>query len=266
MTTVCFAGATGWTAPPILAAIEASDDLTLVSAVSRSAAGQSLREATGIDCDGSVHASVAEALAASPVDVLVDYTSATAIASNLRAAVQAGVHVVVGSSGLTADDFAEIDVLARSHGVGVFAAGNFSVMAAVLSRASMMAAEHLEHWEILDYAGDTKADVPSGTARELAETIGEVRRPAVTVPTADVHGPVEARGADIAGTRVHSLRLPGFVVSTEIVFGAGGERLVLKHDTGLSPAPYVDGTLLAIRRVAESVGVRRGLASLLFHN
>jgi 4-hydroxy-tetrahydrodipicolinate reductase len=80
-----------------------------------------------------------------------------------------------------------------------------------------------------------------------------------------VHGPVEARGADIAGTRVHSLRLPSFVVSTEIVFGGAGERLVIRHDPGLGPEPYVEGTLLAIRRVADRVGVRRGLDSLLFH-
>lgn len=134
MTTVCFAGATGWTAPPILAA--------------------------------------------SAVDVLVDYTSAVVVGANVRAAVEAGVHVVVGSSGLSAEEYAEIDVLARSRGVGVFAAGNFSVMAAVLSRASVMAAQHLEHWEVLDYASDSKADVPSGTARELAETLAQVRRPA----------------------------------------------------------------------------------------
>jgi 4-hydroxy-tetrahydrodipicolinate reductase len=75
---------------------------------------------------------------------------------------------------------------------------------------------------------------------------------------------VEARGADVAGTRVHSVRLPGFVVSTEVVFGGAGERLVLRHDAGDSPAPYVDGTLLAVRRVAEVPGLRRGLASLLF--
>jgi len=132
MISICFAGVTGWTAPPILAAIDAADDLTLTSGVSRSAAGQ-----------GTVYATAAEALAAAPADVLIDFTSAAAAQVNVRAAIEAGVHVVIGTSGLTADDFAEIDGLARDRGVGVIAAGNFSVMAAVLRRAATMAADHI---------------------------------------------------------------------------------------------------------------------------
>jgi 4-hydroxy-tetrahydrodipicolinate reductase len=253
MIRICFAGVTGWTAPPILAAIDAADDLTLTSGVSRSGAGQ-----------GAVYATAAEALAAAPADVLVDFTSAAAVRGNVRAAIEAGVHVVIGTSGLTADDHAEIDRLARERGVGVIAAGDFSVMAAVLRRAATMAARHLGHWEIIDYASDTKPDVPSGTARELAETLGQVRQPGGAVPLAEIEGPVEARGAEIGGARVHSVRLPSFVVSTEVVFGGPGERLIMRHDPGLTPAPYVAGTLLAVRRVADEVGVRRGLDSLLF--
>jgi 4-hydroxy-tetrahydrodipicolinate reductase len=253
MVNVCFAGITGWAAPPILAAIEQAPDLALVSGVSRSAAGT-----------GNVYATVREALAAAPTDVLVDFTSASAVRDNVWTAVQAGVHAVVGSSGLTAADYAELDQLAREHGVGVIAAGNFSVMAAILRRAATIAAQHLEHWEIIDYASETKPDVPSGTARELAESLASVRPPASGVPIADLHGPAEARGAEVAGTRVHSVRVPSFVVTTEIVFGGAGERLVLRHDPGQTPDPYVAGTLLAIRRVADTVGVRRGLDSLLF--
>jgi 4-hydroxy-tetrahydrodipicolinate reductase len=264
MTNICFAGVTGWTAPPILAAIHRAEDLHLVAGVSRSAAGQSLAEATGIDTPGQVYGTVADALQATSADVLVDFTSASAVMGNTLAAVDAGTHVVVGSSGLTADDYGELGERARSRGVGVLAAGNFSVMAAVLRRAAAMAAEHVEHWEILDYGSDEKVDVPSGTARELAETLAHVREPRTTVPIAGLHGPVEARGADIAGTRVHSVRLPGFVVTTEIVFAGPGERLVMRHDPGLTPEPYVEGTLLAIRKVADVRGLRRGLDSLLF--
>jgi 4-hydroxy-tetrahydrodipicolinate reductase len=194
----------------------------------------------------------------------VDFTSATAVRENAWAAIDAGVHVVIGSSGLTADDYAELDERARAAGLGIIAAGNFSVMAAILRRAASMAAEHLEHWEVIDYASDTKADVPSGTARELAETLAQVRRPAPGLAADDVHGPFEARGADVAGTRVHSIRLPTFVVTTEIVFAESGQRLVMRHDPGPDPAPYVDGTLLAVRRVAEEAGLRRGIDALLF--
>jgi 4-hydroxy-tetrahydrodipicolinate reductase len=264
MISVCFAGITGWTAPPIAAAIAAADDLALASGVSRSAAGQSLAAVTGLDCAGSVYATVAEALAGAPADVLVDYTSAAAVRDNVWAAVRAGVHAVIGSSGLTADDYAELDRLARDRGVGVIAAGNFSVMAAVLLRAATLGARQLGHWEIIDYASDGKPDVPSGTSRELAETLAAVRTPQAALPLADLHGPAEARGAEVAGTRIHSVRLPSFEVSTEIVFGGPGERLVMRHDPGLTPDPYVAGTLLAVRHVADAAGVRRGLDSLLF--
>ena len=264
MLNVCFAGVTGWSAPPILAAIDGAADLTLTSGVSRSAAGHPLSEVTGSTSPGLVYATVSEALASAPVDVLVDYTSATAVRGNVWAAVQAGVHAVIGSSGLTEQDYAELDRLARHRGVGVIAAGSFSVMAAILRRAAALAAQHLDQWEIIDYASDGKPDVPSGTARELAESLARIRQPALTVALPDLQGPPEARGADVAGTRIHSVRLPSFVVSTEVVFGGPGERLVIRHDPGLTAAPYVAGTLLAIRRVAEAVGVRRGLDSLLF--
>jgi 4-hydroxy-tetrahydrodipicolinate reductase len=261
---VCFAGVTGWTAPPIVAAIDAADDLVLTSGVSRSAAGQALAGVTASSSDGSVYASVSEALQSARVDVLVDYTSASAVRENVWTAVKAGVHVVVGSSGLTAAEYEELDRLARERGVGVVAAGNFSIMAAVLRRAAGMAARYLDRWEIVDYASAEKPDVPSGTSRELAETLREVQEPKPAVPIAELHGPVEARGAEVAGTRIHSVRLPSFVVSTEIIFGGPGERLTIRHDPGESPLPYVDGTLLAIRQVAEVPGVRRGLDSLLF--
>lgn len=264
MIKVCLAGVTGWAARPLVAALDAAPDLALVSGVSRTVAGRSLAEAVNSTGDGHAYPSVAEALAATPADVVVDYTSAAVVRQNVWTAVEAGVPVVVGSSGLTAADYVELDRLAREHGVGVVAAGNFSVMAALLRRAATLAAEHLEQWEIIDYASATKPDVPSGTARELAETLGAVRAPRPGVPLAELHGPVEARGADVAGTRVHSVRLPSFVVSTEVVFGGPGERLVLRHDPGTDPEPYVAGTLLAVRRVSEQVGLRRGLDSLLF--
>lgn len=264
MLNVCFAGVTGWTAAPIVAAIGAAPDLTLTAGVARTAAGRSLAEATGLGFDGSVYATVAEAVASAPVDVVVDFTKAAVVRQNVSAAIDAGKNVVIGTSGLTADDYAAIDEHARARKVGVLAAGNFSVGAAVLRRAASMAARHLGHWEIIDYASAAKGDVPSGTARELAETLGQVRQPGGAVPLDELHGPVEARGAEVGGSRVHSVRLPSFVVSTEVVFGGTGERLVMRHDPGQSADPYVAGTLLAIRRVADHVGVRRGIDSLLF--
>jgi 4-hydroxy-tetrahydrodipicolinate reductase len=197
------------------------------------------------------------------VDVLVDYTSATAVKANVLAAIGAGVAVVVGTSGLTAADFAEIDAAARARDVGVVAAGNFSLTAAMCQAAALLAARHLPHWEIVDYASATKEDVPSGTARELAERLAEVRAPEIGRPLDEIHGPVEARGASVGGAQIHSVRLPSFVVSTEVVFGLPDERLTIRHDAGGTPEPYVAGTLIAVRRAPTLVGLIRGLDTLL---
>lgn len=249
MIRVCVGGITGWTGAPIASAVEAAGDLELVAGVSRS--------------DSQQYSSVPEALDAVAADVLVDYTHAGVVRENVLAAIERGVHVVIGSSGLSAADYDEIDALARKRSVGVIAAGNFSITAALLLRAAVDAARHLEAWEVIDYAKGNKPDAPSGTARELAERLDAVRPPALGVPLDEVLGAPEARGATVAGTQVHSLRLPSFIVSTEIVFAAEGERLSIRHDAGETAAPYVAGTLLAIRAVTTRVGLTRGLDQLL---
>jgi 4-hydroxy-tetrahydrodipicolinate reductase len=185
------------------------------------------------------------------------------VMASVSAALDRGVSVVVGSSGLAAEDYSEIDRRAREVEAGVIAAGNFSLLAALLARSAAEIARHVSSWEVIDYASAGKPDVPSGTARELAERLGSVREPVVKRKPADLYGPAEARGATVAGTQVHSLRLPSFVVSTEVVFGAEGERLTLRHDPGETPAPYVAGTLLAVRSVGGRVGLTRGLDALI---
>ena len=263
MTRVCVAGITGWAGQPIAAAIAHADDLELVAGVSRSATGQELSDVVAGAGEGTIYASVAEALDATVTDVLVDYTDAAVVKPNVLAALERKVSVVVGSSGLTADDYSEIESRAREQRVGVIAAGNFSLLAALLLRFAGEAARHVAAWEIIDYASAGKPDLPSGTARELAERLGGVREPTAERPPESLLGPIEARGATVAGTQIHSVRLPSFVVSTEIVFAAAGERLTLRHDPGESPAPYVAGTLVAVRALEGRVGLTRGLDDLL---
>jgi 4-hydroxy-tetrahydrodipicolinate reductase len=246
---VCIAGITGWTGSAIAPAVADADDLELVGGVSRS--------------DPAHHSSVAEALTAAPADVLVDFTHASAVKDNVMTALEHGANVVIGSSGLSADDFDAIEARARQTSLGVVAAGNFSLSAALLLRSAVEAAKHFDTWEIIDYASAKKTDAPSGTARELAERLAEVREPTIGVPVDQVIGPDGARGATVAGVQVHSLRLPSFVVSTEIVFAATGERLSIRHDADQTPVPYVAGTLLAIRAVPGRIGLTRGLDRLL---
>ena len=248
---LCVAGATGWTGSAVVEAVLGAEDLDLRSAVSRSAAGGEVGGAP-------VHATVPEALEG--VDVLIDYTSHEVVKANALAAVERGVAVVIGSSGLTAGDFSEIEAAAAGRGVGVIAAGNFSLTAAMAKAAALLAARHLPYWEVIDYAGAGKPDAPSGTARELAEALGT---PRFGREVGDTAGAREARGATIGGTQVHSLRLPSFTVSTEVVFALPDERLSIRHDAGSSAAPYVAGTLLAARAAPTTRGLVRGLDTLL---
>ncbi|WP_253986574.1 4-hydroxy-tetrahydrodipicolinate reductase [Pyxidicoccus xibeiensis] len=255
MIRVCLAGVTGWVGQPLAAAIEAAEDLELVAAVARRARGEPLGRLT-------ISGSVEEALAV-PSDVFVDYTSAAAVKDNVLAAVRAGRHVVVGSSGLTDEDIREIDGAARSARLGVLAVGNFAITAALLQRFAIEAARHLPSWEIIDSAYAGKMDAPSGTARELAWRLSEVRPPEVEVPVEKTVGDAAARGAAVNQSRIHSVRLPGYTIGLEIRFGQQDERLTLAYDGGPGATPYVAGTLLAIRRVREFTGVIRGMDRLL---
>ncbi|MET0685009.1 MAG: dihydrodipicolinate reductase C-terminal domain-containing protein [Solirubrobacteraceae bacterium] len=254
-TRICIAGATGWTGRAIADGVLEADDLALAASVSRSAAGSELGGAP-------VFGTVAEALDAG-VDVLIEYTAHDAAKEHALTALGRGVHVVIGTSGLTAEDYAEIDVAARDAGLGAVASGNFSLTAAMASAGALLAARHLPAWEVIDFAKATKPDVPSGTARELAERLSEVAPSPIGRPLDQIAGPVEARGATVGAGQVHSVRLPGFVVSTEVVFGLPDERLTIRHDAGGTPQPYVAGTLLAARAVQGRVGLTRGLDALL---
>ena len=262
---ICVGGATGWTGASIVSAVLDSDGFELVGAVARRAAGESagaLRSERG-GCVVRIAATVREALEA-PTDVYVDYTHPTAVHENVMVAIEAGVAAVVGTSGLMSREYADIDRAARARGVGVIAAGNFSITAALLKHFSGIAARHVPHWEIVDMASAAKPDAPSGTAQELAEFLGTVAQNELASPVAETLGSREARGATIGGAQVHSLRLPSYVISVESIFGLPGERLTIRHDAGSSAEPYVGGTLLAARLAPERVGLTQGLDRLLF--
>jgi 4-hydroxy-tetrahydrodipicolinate reductase len=260
---VCLAGATGWAGSELARAISGIPDLMLTAAVSRRHAGRNLSEVLAeprLACP--IYGSATEALA-NPCDVFVEYTKPDSARAHILAALDHGVHVVVGTSGLTEDDFAQIDAVARERQCGVLACGNFALTVVLLQRFAEVAARFIPQWEIIDYAHDDKIDAPSGTARELAARLAIVRAPDPTVPIGETVGEREARGATLSGSQVHSLRVPGFVISAEVIFGMPDQRLTLRHDSGSSARPYVDGALLAIRRVSMLIGVHRGLDSVL---
>ena len=262
---ICVGGVTGWTGSAVARGVLDHPDFELSGAVARKAKGEDAglvigRSAIGLPVADSVEA----ALKAGTSHVYVDYTHPSAVKANVLAALNHGVPAIVGTSGLSAADYAEIAKVAEARGLGVVASGNFSVTAALLQHCAVIAARHVPDFEIIDYAKSTKPDVPSGTARELAERLGAIAPNKPGVPVDKIIGPKETRGADISGGRVHSVRLPSYVLATEVIFGMAGERLTLRHDAGTSAEPYVGGTLLAARRVRDIKGLVRGLDTLLF--
>jgi 4-hydroxy-tetrahydrodipicolinate reductase len=260
---VCLAGATGWAGSALARRIAQTEEIELVAAVSRTHAGRALGEALAeprLTCP--VYATAREALV-HPCDVFFDYTKPDVAKANCLAALEHGAHVVIGTSGLTDADYVELAAVAESQGRGVLAVGNFALTAVLLMKFAEMAARLISQWEIIDYASDGKRDAPSGTVRELAARLSHIRPSELTVPLEQTQGVVETRGARLSGSQVHSLRLPGYTISVEILFGMADQRLMIRHDSGNSAEPYVDGALLAIRKVGSFVGLRRGLDSVL---
>jgi 4-hydroxy-tetrahydrodipicolinate reductase len=261
---VCVAGVTGWAGREITRAILASNEFELTGAIARSDAGRDVGELLRQSKTAvTITATLDEALKR-PADVLIDYTSPSSVKERALAALARGVRVVIGTSGLTAADYAEIERVATEKKLGVISAGNFAITAALAKHFSLLAAQFLPSWEIIDYAHAGKPDAPSGTARELAEALGDAAKNAIEVPIGKTHGSPETRGATIGGTQVHSVRLPGFVLSFETLFGLPNERLTIRHDAGSGAEPYVHGTLLAVRKVMGITGLVRGLDRLLF--
>ena len=260
---VCLAGATGWAGSPLSRGVFEAADMELVAAISRSHAGRVLEEVLAIKgLTTPVFGTAAEGLTTEP-DVFVEYTKPQIAKINVLSALRSGAHVVIGTSGLSEGDYQEIDKAAQEVQRGVLAVGNFALTMVLLQKFAEMAAKYIPHWEIIDYAHSDKIDAPSGTARELAHRLSKVRESLLDVPLDKIHGSKESRGVRLEGSQIHSVRLPGYVISVETIFGMHDQKLLLRHEAGSSAEPYVDGALLAIRKVGELVGVHRGLDSVM---
>ncbi len=260
---VCVSGALGGVGRRLVRGVVAADGHRLHSAVARREVGRDVGEVVmGAAVGVPIEDDLERALDRRP-DVLIDYTHPALIRRHVDLALARSIPVVIGTTGLTDADFERIDAAARSAGVGV-ATGNFCLTAALMQHLARFAARHVPDWEIIEQGPATKPDSPSGTARELAELLARERAAAQTPAVAEPIGPPEARGAAIGGARVHSIRLPGSSPAVEVVFGAPGQRLIIKHDEQGDPEIFVEGSLLAAARVQQLQGLVRGLDSLLF--
>ena len=261
---ICVAGITGWAGSAVARGALASEGIQLVAGVALDHVGEDAGTVLGARPLGfNVVPDLAAALD-TPFDVLIDFTKPDSVKARSLQALAAGKQVIVGTSGLAAADFAELEAVALAHGTGFIASGNFSITATLAKHFALIAARYLPSWEIVEYADAGKVDAPSGTVVELAECLGAIRASKVEVPLERTHGFPATRGAAIAGTPVHAVRLPGFILSFETLFGLPNERLAIRHDAGNGAEPYVAGVLLAVEKVPGLKGMIRGLDTLMF--
>ena len=191
-------------------------------------------------------------------EVMIDFTTPDAVEANVSAALARGVPCVIGTSSF---DQSKVDALARERGLACFHAPNFALGAVLMMRFAEEAARHMPRAEIIELHHDRKADAPSGTALVTARRLAQEREDAWRGP--DVEALEGARGGDLDGIRVHSVRLPGLVAHQEVLFGGEGQLLTIRHDT-FSREAFVPGVLLALERLDTlRPGLTVGLDTLL---
>ncbi|HEY0870710.1 MAG TPA: 4-hydroxy-tetrahydrodipicolinate reductase [Acidothermaceae bacterium] len=206
-----------------------------------------------------------DALVESGAEVVVDFTTPSAVMGNVEFCISHGLHVVVGTTGFDADRIATLRKWVDAYpGTGVLIAPNFGIGAVLMMAFAEKAARYFESAEIVELHHPHKADAPSGTSRHTAERISAAWRDAglAPIPDATTSGLDGARGADVDGVHVHSVRLGGLVAHQEVLFGGHGETLTVRHDS-YDRVSFMPGVLLAVRNIAAHPGLTVGLENLL---
>ncbi|MFC8532084.1 4-hydroxy-tetrahydrodipicolinate reductase [Nocardia sp. NPDC057227] len=238
-------GAQGKVGRAICAAVTAADDLELVATVDKDDALTAFTDAN--------------------TEVVVDFTHPDVVLGNLKFLIEHGIHAVVGTTGFDDGRLAEVRArLAESPGTGVLIAPNFAIGAVLSMRFAEQAARFFESVEVVELHHPNKADAPSGTAYRTAGLIAEARAKAGVGRSPDATSTEldGARGADVDGVRVHSVRLAGLVAHQEVLFGTQGETLTIRHDS-IDRNSFAPGVLLGVRSIAARPGLTVGLDPFL---
>jgi 4-hydroxy-tetrahydrodipicolinate reductase len=235
-------GAKGRMGATVCEAITASSDCELVSA---------------LDINDDLMA-----LVSSGAQVVVDFTTPDSVPTNLKFLAANNIHAVVGTTGFDADKLAMVEKQFAAGEANVVIAPNFGLAAVLMMQFAAQAAPHFESVEIIELHHPRKADAPSGTARRTAEMIADARSGMPAMPDATSDLLPGARGANVSGIPVHSVRLQGLVAHQEIVFGGPGESLTIRHDS-YDRESFMPGVLLAVRKVSQTPGLTYGLEHLL---
>ena len=195
-------------------------------------------------------------------DVLVDFTLAEVTMSAVRVATARRLNLVIGTTGLTSEDLEEIDRLVKANDVGAVVAANFTLGAVILVHLAKIAAPFFDSAEIIELHHHGKIDAPSGTALATARAMIESRGRPFSLPRTEKQTLPGTRGGETEGVSIHSVRLPGLMANQEVMFGAPGQTLSLRHDT-INRECYMPGILLAIKQVSNYKGLVYGLDRLL---
>ena len=199
----------------------------------------------------------------SATEVVIDFTHPDAVMDNLEFLIGNGIHAVVGTTGFTDSRLNQVrSWLIDNPTTGVLIAPNFAIGAVLSMHFAQKAAPYFESAEVIELHHPQKADAPSGTATRTAKLIAEARKGLPPNPDATSTGLPGARGADVDGIPVHSIRLTGLVAHQEVLFGTMGETLTIRHDS-LDRTSFVPGVLLAVRQIARRPGLTVGLEPLL---
>jgi 4-hydroxy-tetrahydrodipicolinate reductase len=243
MTKVAVFGSRGRMGAEVCRAVESAPDLELVAAI-----------------DLGDHRAPAEA-----AQVVVDFTHPDAVMDNITWCIDHGIHAVVGTTGFTDERLDRLRTALADHdGVGVLVAPNFSIGAVLMMHFAEQAAAFYESAEIIELHHPGKADAPSGTAANTARRIAAARNAAALAPPPDatVQELAGARGAQVDGIRVHGVRLRGLVAHQEVLFGAEGETLTIRHDS-LDRVSFMPGVMAAVRAIGTRPGLTVGIEPLL---
>ena len=246
-------GAGGRMGREVARAVNADPEMDLVAAIDPKAAGDAVE---GV----AVVAHLSGVLDAG-AEVAVDFTAPDAVMPTLRWTVGNGIHAVVGTTGISPADLDELRSLTDGASANVFVASNFAIGAVLMMRFAEQAARHLPAAEVIELHHDRKVDAPSGTALATARAMAAARGPVPSAPGGDDDHP-GARGTDVDGVRVHSVRLPGLVAHQEVILGGPGQTLSIRHDT-TDRSCFMPGVLMAIRAVGSRPGLTVGLDALL---
>ncbi len=253
-------GAGGRMGKAVAHAISEQPDLALVAAIDPFYEGIDVGEVTGVVDHHFPVSSDSRTLVEDRVEVMVDFTHLEAARSNLKFCAENGIHAVVGTSGFTEAEYAEIGAMFTTSNCLI--APNFAIGAVLMMRFAEMAAPFFETGEIIELHHDTKVDAPSGTAVSTAERMAAASAEWNDDPTKTQTIP-GARGAiGPAGIPIHSVRMRGLTAHQEVILGAAGQTLTIRHDS-IDRSSFMPGVVLAVRKVGELSGLTIGLDSIL---